>query len=102
MPAGAGGGGGQGKGERGRTRTPENPGKHVKPVPGMPGRWQVKDPHTGKWKIKPPGWSPETAQRMILGVEVGATAYVIYRVVRMLPSLTPWTWETIPLNLATP
>jgi WTIP toxin of polymorphic toxin system component len=37
-----------------------------------------------------------------LGVEVGVTAYVIYRVVRMLPSLAPPLWETIPLNAALP
>jgi hypothetical protein len=37
-----------------------------------------------------------------LGFEVGVTAYVIFRVVRMLPSLAPPLGETIPLNAALP
>jgi hypothetical protein len=49
---------GQGKGERSQTAKPDNPAKHARPLPGKPGRWEVKDPHTGKWKPKPPGWSP--------------------------------------------
>lgn len=33
----------------------------------------------------------------------GVTAgYVLYRVVRMIPSLFPPLWETIPVNLAVP
>ena len=35
-------------------------------------------------------------------VGVAGVGYLIYRGVRMLPSLTPWTWWTIPANLATP
>lgn len=35
------------------------------------------------------------------GVTIGA-GYLIYRGVRMLPSLTPWTFWTIPYNLVTP
>lgn len=31
-----------------------------------------------------------------------AVGYVIYRVVRLLPSCTPWTWWTLPANLVTP
>jgi RHS repeat-associated protein len=43
-------------GERGRTAKPEgtaNPWKHRKPYPGDPTKMLEKDPHTGKWKIKP-------------------------------------------------
>ncbi len=53
---------GQGKGERNAAANPRgtnNPGKHAKPDPQNPGRWLVKDPHTGKWTLKPRGWKPE-------------------------------------------
>ena len=56
-----GGGGGQRKGERGTTGKPDgtpNPAKHAKPDPANPGRWLTKDPHTGKWTPKLPGWKP--------------------------------------------
>jgi RHS repeat-associated protein len=36
------------------------------------------------------------------GVGTAGVAYVIYRVIRFLPSCTPWTWWTVPANLATP
>jgi len=51
----------QGKGERKLTGKPEgtpNPGKKARPSRKNPGRYEVKDPHTGKWKLKPPGWVP--------------------------------------------
>ena len=51
---------GQRKGERHQTAKPDKPAKHAKPVPNKPGRWQVQDPHTGKWSEKPPGWSPDS------------------------------------------
>ncbi|HEV2233469.1 MAG TPA: RHS repeat-associated core domain-containing protein [Terriglobia bacterium] len=53
--------GGQGKGERKQTGRPEgtpNPAKHARPSKQKPGCWEVKDPHTGKWVVKPPGWVP--------------------------------------------
>lgn len=105
LDAGSGSGGGQGRqprgGEKGKTSKPDNPRKHSRPSKDHPGQWEVQDHQTGKWVLKPKGWSPAT-QRVILGVEVGVTAYVIYRVVRMLPSLAPPLWETIPLNAALP
>jgi hypothetical protein len=58
---GPGKGGKPGKGERKKTSKPDgtpNPGKHARPISGKPGRYEVKDPHTGKWIEKPPGWSP--------------------------------------------
>src|SRR5271156_5799844 len=60
-----------------------------------------KDPHTGKWVLKPPGWAPSKSQ-MVEGAAALGTGYVIYRVVRMLPSLAPPLWWTIPENLAIP
>ena len=51
---------GRGKGERGRTRKPEgtpNPDKHTR-WNDRTGNYEVKDPHTGKWKPKPPNWTP--------------------------------------------
>ncbi|MBI3546203.1 MAG: hypothetical protein HY081_06375 [Gammaproteobacteria bacterium] len=35
-------------------------------------------------------------------VAVGGAAYIIYRCIRMLPSLAPPLWPTIPPNLAIP
>lgn len=103
LDAGSGSGGGRQPrgGERGKTSKPDNPWKHTRPSKDHPGQYEVQDHQTGKWVLKPKGWSPAT-QRVILGVEVGVTAYVIYRVVRMLPSLAPPLWETIPLNAALP
>ena len=44
----------------------------------------------------------EVGQAAVIGGATVGTAYLIYRGIRMLPSLTPWTWWTIPYNLATP
>ncbi|AOA59578.1 hypothetical protein [Acinetobacter larvae] len=35
-------------------------------------------------------------------VAAGGLVYIGYRIVRMLPSLAPPLWPTIPINLATP
>jgi hypothetical protein len=41
--------------------------------------------------------------KKVATVVIGAAgAYIIYRCVRMLPSLAPPLWWTIPFNLATP
>jgi RHS repeat-associated protein len=50
--------GGQRKGERAWTAKPDKPAKHARPSKEKPGQWELKDPHTGKWVIKPPGWKP--------------------------------------------
>ena len=89
-----------GKGERGKAGKPAgtpDPGKHAKPSKAKPGQWLVKDPHTGKWVLKPPGWKP-----MVEGAAAVGTGYIIYRTVRMLPSLAPPLWWTIPENLVIP
>ena len=102
------GGGQQPRGERGYTDKPEfkdKPGKlpkGVRPSKQNPGQFEVKNPHTGDWVLKPKGRSPQVQQRVILGVEVEIGAYITYRVIRMIPSLFPPLWETIPANLAIP
>ncbi|MFL6679351.1 MAG: RHS repeat-associated core domain-containing protein, partial [Burkholderiaceae bacterium] len=52
-----------------------------------------------------PASSPEgcdTCKKAATTVVVGGTSYVIYRCLRMLPSLLPPLWETIPINAAAP
>ena len=83
--------GGQGKGERRQTGKPDNPGKHARPIRGKPGRWEVKDPHTGKWIEKPPGWSPDTAQRVGLEAAAAAAAAAIMNgIVETAPEWLPF------------
>lgn len=68
------GGSGPRKGERKTAAKPSgtpNPGKHVRPSKTHPGQWEVKNPHTGTWILKPPGWTP--TQGMIIVGTVGAT-----------------------------
>jgi len=58
--------GGQGKGKRGQTARPDgtpNPDKKIKQR--ADGRYQYKDPHTGKKKIKPPDWKPSSSEYSI-------------------------------------
>ena len=53
-------------------------------------------PHRGK------AYDPNTVEKI---VAVGATvtaAYVVYRVIRMIPSLVPGMWWSIPLNATAP
>jgi RHS repeat-associated protein len=71
----------QPKGERNTTSKPEfkdKPGKlpkGVKPNPDKPGEFLVKDPHTGNWKPKPPGWSPY-AQQIGIGAAIVTGAVI--------------------------
>jgi hypothetical protein len=44
----------------------------------------------------------ETAKIVIGGVAVAGTGYIVYRVVRMIPSLFPPLWPTIPANALCP
>ena len=70
------------------------------------------DPHAHDWdwsKARPrqPGRSLTPEEKKALkrtgeGAAALGTGYIIYRVVRMLPSLAPPLWETLPLNLAIP
>jgi len=66
--AGGGKGGRQAKGERGKTARPDgtpNPGKKAKLR--KDGRYEIKDPHTGKSKLKPKGWQPKMKNLQELG-----------------------------------
>lgn len=44
----------------------------------------------------------DTCQKTASVVVVGSTAYVVYRCLRMLPSLLPPLWPTIPANVVLP
>jgi len=83
---------------------------------GGPGHWDVDD-GTGKKNRQryypdgrtmpedvahPPGWRP-IWKTVEVGATAAATGYVVYRVVRMIPSVViPPLWPTIPLNAAIP
>src|SRR5262249_15121916 len=109
-----------------------NPNKHVKPHPTDPTKVIVKDPHTGKSHERPrkdgdpppatpppatppPATPPPKAppaksevcdeqcrDTAVDAVAVAGTAYIVYRCARMLPSLLPPLWWTIPANAAVP
>jgi RHS repeat-associated protein len=83
--------------------------------PGMPG-WRGKDHwHSSGGKDHllpgdeipdPPGSEPacgdDCKQKVATVFMVGGTAYIVYRCIRMLPSLLPPFWATIPPNAAIP
>ena len=84
--------GGQGKGERRETGKPgatPDAGKHARQRPD--GRWVVKDPHTGKEVLKPPGWNPDTAKKVgVAAVVGGAIIYTIHVIVTTAPEWAPY------------
>jgi RHS repeat-associated protein len=103
------------KGERGATggssgQRTDNPYKHCREIAGDPDSIECKHPHTGKWikKKKPADWNDyksvrcEACSSTASVVVIGGVAYIIYRCVRMLPSLAPPLWWTIPANVAAP
>ena len=67
-------------------------------------------PHDHKWEngkrgdpISPPDVDTETiAKAAAGGIAAAGIGYLIYRGVRMLPSLFPPLWPTLPLNAACP
>ena len=71
-----------GKGERGFTAKPEfkpKPGKlpkGVRPSSSHPGQFEVKDPHTGNWVLKPPGWSPNVGMIGFGAAALGVLRYL--------------------------
>jgi len=107
-------------GERGATggaggQNTGNPSKHCRELsPPEQGFVECKHHQTGKWIRKPrpanmpfPGAKSEmcgeqcedTAQTVVI---TAGGAYILYRCVRMLPSLFPPLWPTIPANAAIP
>ncbi len=101
-----GSGGSSGKGT-------SNPYKHCKEHPTDPSKIICKQKGSGKKvvKPKPADWLGNNQNRAICGenckktatvVVAGGTAYLIYRCARMIPSLAPPLWWTIPGNLSVP
>ena len=81
---------------------------------GGPGHWDVDDGNKNRTHFgpngnpmpidvaHPPGWKP-TYNQVMVGVGALGAGYLIYRGVRMIPSLViPPLWPTIPLNAAIP
>jgi len=85
---------------------------------GGPGHWDVDDgsgrKNGGRERYypdgrqmpenvaHPPGWRPTWTRDIVEGVGAVGAGYLIYRGVRMLPSLLPPLWWTIPANAAIP
>jgi hypothetical protein len=102
-------------GERGATggssgKNTNNPYKHCKEDPADPNYIICKDHQTGKRtrKKKPADWpqtkmeSCSSCQQAADVVIVGGTGYIVYRCLRMIPSLAPPLWWTIPENVLIP
>ena len=111
----------RGRGERGATggaggQRTNNPNKHCRELnPPDPRFVECQHYQSGKWIRRPRPDDmpfPEPKKRMscennecsnALAVVGGvAGAYLLYRCVRMLPSLAPPLWWTLPVNAATP
>ncbi|EBA08384.1 hypothetical protein [Sagittula stellata] len=70
------------------------------PPPGA-WRWATRPaPQPSEWVNPNPG--PSAAQYAAGGVAAVGVGYLLYRGVRMLPSLFPPLWPSIPANLAIP
>jgi RHS repeat-associated protein len=110
---------GKNSGERGATggssgQNTDNPYKGCKTDPSDPRFIICRDFQTGKKVRKPkpadfpPNRMEEAGQQCktcTMAAEVvvaGGTSYIIYRCVRMLPSLLPPLWPTAPLNFIVP
>ena len=60
-------------------------------------------PHKHEWDWRDPEHpDPGPPQALIVGAAAAGTAYLIYRGIRMLPSLLPPLWPTIPANVVLP
>lgn len=57
-----------------------------------------------KWKeaASPSSTSSINPGNIEKGIYVAGTRYVLYREIRLLPSLVPILWPTFPANLVTP
>jgi RHS repeat-associated protein len=49
-----------------------------------------------------PAKKPELCKAVVVAAGGATAGYIIYRCVRMIPSLFPPLWETIPINVAVP
>jgi hypothetical protein len=61
----------------------------------LPPGTEIPDP-------RPPSSSLSTGDKVIIGASSAVVGYGLYRGARMLPSLLPPLWWTIPINFATP
>ncbi len=101
-------------GERGATggssgQGTDNPYKHCKEDPNDPTYIICRDHQTGKKtrKKKPADWDeykskfcgPGCQSVVTQTVVAGGTIYIVYRCVRLIPSLVPSLWWTLPYNL---
>ena len=85
------------------SRNRKYPGKFGKPRPGQKRlkpyqSWDNPWPALGSDTAR----SLSTGQKIAVGAAAAGTGYLIYRSIRMIPSLAPPLWWTIPANLATP
>jgi len=77
---------------------------------GGPGPTAQIPENAWKWATDPPpppGISPTADRSNLVQVAAGVTvtigvAYVLYRIVRLAPSLAPPLWWSIPANVAVP
>jgi RHS repeat-associated protein len=113
----AGRGGGR-RGERGATggssgRGTDNPYKHCRPLKGDDTKIECQDHQTGQWKTKPKpaDWDDykkksEMCDADCIGVTqvviASGVTYIVYRCLRLVPSLLPPLWPTLGPNLALP
>lgn len=111
-------------GERGATGGSSGQGtggkyKHCREHPTDPNKIVCRHHQTGKWitKNKPADWDDEKAKENSSSNQfitnapcktaanvaiVGVAAYLVYRGLRVLPSLLPPLWWSLPANLAIP
>ncbi|HTV58669.1 MAG TPA: hypothetical protein VMJ93_07335 [Verrucomicrobiae bacterium] len=71
------------------------------------GHWDIDDGNRNRNRYLADGTRVDHNNRpigryVIFGVGVGVGGYITYRVIRMIPSLFPPLWETIPANAAIP
>lgn len=77
-------------------------------MPGEPGdkgkdHWHWMPGGTKEKRHYYPGQKVRMFNRQIIGgLSVGAGGYITYRIIRMIPSLFPTLWGTIPANVAIP
>ena len=73
-----------------------NPKKH----PKVPHEHDWGFNENGKWA--PGRWYADNSVKLNVSIGVVGGTYLIYRGIRMIPSLVPPLWWTIPANIATP
>ena len=68
----------------------------------------LPNPHAHDWtwdgdnKSRGKAYDPNATEIVINTAVTAGVSYAIYRIIRMLPSLSPGMWWSIPINVATP